>query len=163
MSEKELKKELEQVEEDLREKLKNKEIDVEDAMEQYFEKRTEIENRIEELNRQDGKYRENIFKENVEAMGEIESGIISKVRIDVHNMTSEELTLESIKDLRSVRKEVGGRLGGFTRWMRKWRGGHPLARLQARYFQAMTKLLTICVRQNQIMIAKLDQLVEEKK
>lgn len=157
--EKDLKKELEQTEKDLRQKLKNKEIDVEEAMEQYFEKRVEIENAIEEFCREDGKYREKVFKENIEALGEIESGIVSKVRIDIHNMASEELTFENIKDLRSVRKEVGGRLGGFTRWMRKWKGGHPLARLQARYFQALTKLQTISVRQNQRII----QLLEEKK
>ena len=163
VSQKDLKKELEQTEKDLRQKLKNKEIDVEEAMEQYFEKRTEIENQIEELARQDGKYRERIFKENIEALGDVESGVISKVRIDVHNMASEELVLENVKDLRSVRKEVGGRLGGFTRWMKKWKGGHPLARLQARYFQAMTKLLTISVRQDQIIIEKLNKLIEERK
>lgn len=156
-------KELEQAEKMLREKLKKKEIDVEEAMDIYFDKRIEIETKIEELKRQNGRYREDIFKENIKAMGEIESGIISKVRIDVHNMTDEELIIESIKDLRSVRKEVGGRLGGFVRWWRKWRGGHALAPLQSRYFQALTKLLTVSVRQNQIIINKLDKLVENGK
>jgi len=160
LSEKELKKELDQTMKELMEKLKNKEIDVEEAMDLYFEKRIEIENKIEELKRQNGKYRAQIFKENVEALGEIESGVISKVRIDIHNMTPEELILENIKDLRSIRKEVGGRLGGFIRWWRKWRGGHPLARLQSRYFQALTKILTINVRQNQIIIQKLDELID---
>lgn len=161
--EKELKKELEQMEKVLRQKLKNKEIDVEEAMDQYFEKRLDIENKIEELARHNGKYREKIFKENIEALGEIESGVISKVRIDIHNMEPEELLFENVKDLRSVRKEVGGRLGGFTRWMKKWKGGHPLSRLQARYFQAITKLLTISVRQNQRIIQQLDKVIEGNK
>lgn len=157
MGEKELLKELNDFEDQLKKKLENKEIDVEEALEMYMVKRDEIEDRIEELKRQDGKYRRKVFEEDLKGFGEIESGVIHKVRLDLPKLTNEELLMECSKDLLSVRKEVGGILGGLTRWLAKWGGGSREEKLQARYFQAMTKLLTVIARQNQIIINLLQE------
>lgn len=157
MSESNLRKELENFENDLKKKLENKQIDVEEALEQYMVKRDDVEDKIEELKRQDGKYRRKVFEEDLKGFGEIESGVVHKVRLDLPKLTNQELLIESSKDLWSVRKEVGGILGGLTRWFAKWGGGSQETKLQARYFQAMTKLLTVSARQNQIMINLLQE------
>jgi hypothetical protein len=60
--------------------------------------------------------------------------------------------MECSKGLRSVSKEVGSILGGLTRWLAKWGGGTREEKLQAKCFQAMTKLLTVLARQNQVVI-----------
>jgi hypothetical protein len=152
LSESDLRKELDNFEKELKKKLENKEIDVEEALDQYMVKRDEIEDKIEEWKRQNGKYRRQVFEEDVKGFSEIESGVVHKVRLDLPKLTNEELLIECSKDLWSVRKEVGGILGGLTRWFAKWGGKSQEAKLQARYFQAMTKLLTVLARQNQIMI-----------
>jgi len=152
LSESDLRKELENIEKELKKKLENKQIDVEEALDEYMVKRDETEDKIEELKRQNGKYRRQVFEEDLKGFGEIESGVVHKVRLDLPKLTNQELLIECSKDLWSVRKEVGGILGGLTRWFAKWGGGTKEAKLQARYFQAMTKLLTVLARQNQIMI-----------
>ena len=157
MSEKDLKKELDDFEKKLKSDLENRKIDVEDALEQYMIRRDEIEEKIEDLKRRDGYYRRKVFEEDVKAFGEIESGVVQKVRLDLPKLTNQELLMESSKDLRSVRKEVGGALGGLTRWFAKWGGGSQEVKLQARYFQAMTKLLTVMARQNQVIINLLQE------
>jgi hypothetical protein len=157
LSERDLKKELETFENDLKRKLENKQIDVEEALEQYMIKRDQVEDKIEELKREDGRYRRRVFEEDLKGFGEIESGVVHKVRLDLPKLTNQELLVESSKDLWSVRKEVGGVLGGLTRWFAKWGGGSQEIKLQARYFQAMTKLLTVTARQNQIMINLLQE------
>lgn len=159
MNENDLKKELKQYEKELKNQLRNKQIDIEDAMEQYLRKRDDVENQIETLKRENGKYREKAFEEELKGIGEIESGVLHKVRIDLPKLTNNELYLECTKDLWSVRKEVGGVLGGLTRWLAKWGGGSKLEKLSARYYQAITKLLTVQARQNQIII----NLLNEKK
>lgn len=157
MSEKDLRKELDNFEKELKKKLENKEIDVEEALDAYMVKRDEIEDKIEELKRQDGKYRRQVFEEDLKGFGEIESGVVHKVRLDLPKLTNEELLVECSKDLWSVRKEVGGILGGLTRWFAKWGAGSRELKLQARYYQAMTKLLTVIARQNQIIINLLQE------
>ena len=132
-------------------------MDVEEALEKYMLKRGETEDKIEELKRQNGKYRRKVFEEDLKGFGEIESGVVHKVRLDLPSLTNQELLIESSKDLWSVRKEVGGILGGLTRWFAKWGGGSKEVKLQARYFQAMTKLLTVLARQNQIIINHLEE------
>lgn len=157
MSENDLRKELDNFEKELRKKLEDKEIDVEEALDEYMVKRDEIEDKIEEWKRQNGKYRRQVFEEDLKGFGEIESGVVHKVRLDLPKLTNQELLIECSKDLWSVRKEVGGILGGLTRWFAKWGKGSQEAKLQARYFQAMTKLLTVLARQNQIMINLLQE------
>jgi len=157
LSENDLRKELDDYEKDLKKKLEKKEIDVEEALDQYMVKRDEIEDKIEELKRQDGKYRRKVFEEDLKGFGEIESGVVHKVKLDLPKLTNQELLIECSKDLYSVRKEVGGILGGLMRWTAKWGGGSKEAKLQARYFQAMTKLLTVSARQNQIIINLLQE------
>jgi hypothetical protein len=143
--------ELQDYEKELRQKLTNLEIDVEDALELYLAKRDDTEDLIEQGRRQDGKYRRKLFDEGLEGFREIQSGVMRKVRLDLPKLTNQQLLMECSKDLRTVSKEVGGILGGLTRWLSKWRGS-PEAKLQARYFQAMTKLLTVLARQNQVLI-----------
>jgi hypothetical protein len=124
---------------------------------EYMRRRDNIESKIETLKRQNGKYRRKVFEEDLKGFGEIESGVVHKVRLDLPKLTNQELLIESSKDLWSVRKEVGGVLGGLTRWFAKWGGGSKEVKLQARYFQAMTKLLTVLARQNQIIINLLQE------
>jgi len=157
LKEKDLRKELDNFEKELKRMLERKEIDVEEAVEQYLQKRNEIEDRIETLKREDGKYRRKVFKEELKGLGEIESGVIHKVKLDLLKLSNKELLLECSKDLWSVRKEVGGILGGLTRWFAKWTGASKMEKLSARYYQAMTKLLTILARQNQVIINLLQE------
>ena len=144
--------ELQNYEKELKQKLMNLEIDVEEAVESYLAKRDETENLIEQGRRQDGKYRRKLFDEGLAGFREIESGVLQKVRLDLPKLTNNQLLAECSKDLRSVSKEVGGILGGLTRWLAKWGGGTREEKLQARYYQAMTKLLTVLARQNQVVI-----------
>ena len=157
MNEWDLRKELDEYEKYLKKSLEKTEIDVEEALEKYLVKRGDIEDKIEDLKRQNGKYRRKVFEEDLKGFGEIESGVVQKVRLDLPKLTNQELLIESSKDLWSVRKEVGGVLGGLTRWLAKWGGGSKEVKLQARYFQAMTKLLTVMARQNQIIINLLQE------
>jgi hypothetical protein len=145
-------KELQDFEKELKQKLSNLEIDVEEAVELYLAKRDETEELIEQGRRQDGKYRRRLFDEGLEGFREIESGVLQRVRLDLPKLTNQQLLMECSKDLRSVSKEVGGILGGLTRWLAKWGGGTRGEKLQARYYQAMTKLLTVLARQNQVVI-----------
>jgi hypothetical protein len=152
-----LMKELENYEKELKQKLVNLEIDVEEAVELYLAKRDETENLMEQGRRQDGKYRRKLFDEGLEGFREIESGVLQKVRLDLPKLSNQQLLMECSKDLRSVSKEVGG----MTRWLAKWGGGTREEKLQARYYQAMTKLLTVLARQNQVVINLLQAQAKE--
>jgi hypothetical protein len=116
-------RELDDYEKELKRKLTNLEIDVEDALELYLVKRDETEDLIEQGRRQDGKYRRGIFNEGLEGFRQIESGVMRRVRLDLPELTNQQLLMECSKDLRSVSKDVGGILGGLARWLAKWGGG----------------------------------------
>lgn len=143
---------LESYERDLKRRLSTLEIDVEEALDLYLEKREETEELIEQELRQNGKYRVKLFNDSLEGFREIETGVLRRVRLDLQKLTNQDLLLESSKDLRTVTKDIGGILGGLTRWLAKYGAGTKEEKLQARYYQAMTKLLTVMTRQNQIVI-----------
>jgi hypothetical protein len=143
---------LESFERDLKRRLSTLEIDVEEALDLYLEKREETEELIEQELRQNGKYRVKLFNDSLEGFREIETGVLRRVRLDLQKLTNQDLLLESSKDLRTVTKDIGGILGGLTRWLAKYGAGTKEEKLQARYYQAMTKLLTVMTRQNQIVI-----------
>jgi hypothetical protein len=146
-----LMEELAAYEKELKQKLVNLEIDVEEALEMYLARRDETEGLIEHGRRLDGRYRRRLFDEALEGYREIQSGVLQKVRLDLPKLTSEQLLTECSKDLHTVDKEVGDILGELTRRLSKWKGS-PELKLQARYFQAMTKLLTVLAKQNQVLI-----------
>lgn len=143
---------LESFERDLKRRLSTLEIDVEEALDLYLAKREETEELIEQELRQNGRYRVKLFNESLEGFREIETGVLRRVRLDLQKLTNQELLIESSKDLRTVTKDIGGILGGLTRWLAKYGAGTKEEKLQARYYQAMTKLLTVLARQNQIVI-----------
>lgn len=143
---------LESYERDLKRRLSTLEIDVEEAVDLYLSKREETEELIEHGLRQNGRYRVKLFDESLEGFREIETGILRGVRLDLQKLTNQELLNESSKDLRTITKDLGGILGGLTRWLAKYGAGTKEEKLQARYYQAMTKLLTVLARQNQMVI-----------
>jgi len=143
LSENELKRELHDLEEDLKKKLERNEVDPDEAVDIYLEKQAEVEAKIEMLKRQDGKYRRKLFEDNVKAFQAIQAGVIGKTRLDIHNMTLKEITLENLKDLRRVRNAVTG-----------WKF---LRTNEETFLNAMVKLLLVSVRQNQMLIQKLSE------
>ena len=145
-------RELASFEKELKQKLSNLEIDVEEAVDQYMNKRDEIEDLIEHGRRLNGKYRIKLFDESLQGLREVESGIPRNVKLDLPKETDKELLTECSKDLQSIKNELGGILGGLTQSLSKLGNGSKEDKLQARYYQAMTKLLTVLARQNQIVI-----------
>jgi hypothetical protein len=149
---------LESFERDLKRRLLTLEIDVEEALDLYLVKRDETEELVEQGLRQNGKYRVKLFNEGLEGFREIETGVLRRVRLDLPKLTNQELLIESSKELRTVSKDIGGILGGLTRWLAKYGAGTKEEKLQARYYQAMTKLLAVLARQNQIVINTLQSI-----
>jgi hypothetical protein len=145
-------RELASFEKELKQKLSSLELDVEEALEQYMAKRDEIEDLIEHGRRLNGKYRIKLFDESLQGLREIETGIPRNVQLDLPKQTDKELLTECSKDLNSIKKELNGILGGLTQSLAKFGSGNKEDKLQARYYQAMTKLLTVLTRQNQIVI-----------
>jgi hypothetical protein len=145
-------RELASFEKELKQKLSNLEIDVEEALEQYMAKRDEIEDLIEHGRRLNGKYRLRLFDESLQGLREMETGIPRNVHLDLPKQTDKELLSECSNDLHSIRKELGGILGGLTQSLAKLGSSAKEDRLQARYYQTMTKLLIVLARQNQIVI-----------
>jgi hypothetical protein len=149
---------LESFERDLKRRLLTLEIDVEEALDLYLVKRDETEELIEQGLRQNGKYRVKLFNEALEGFREIETGVLRRVRLDLPQLTNQELLIECSKDLRTVSKDIGGILGGLTRWLAKYGAGTKEEKLEARYYHAMTKLLAVLARQNQIVINTLQSI-----
>jgi hypothetical protein len=145
-------RELASFEKELKQKLANLEIDVEEAVDQYVAKRDEIEDMIEHARRLNGKYRVKLFDESVQGLREMQAGIPQNVKLDLPKLADKELLTECSKDLQSIRKELGGVLGGLTQSLARSAAGGKEDRLQARYHQAMTKLLSVLARQNQLVI-----------
>jgi hypothetical protein len=143
---------LESYERDLKRRLSTLEIDVEEAVDLYLTKRDETEELIERGLRQNGRYRVKLFDDSLVGLREIETGVLRGLRLDLQKLTNEELLLDSSRDLRTITKDLGGILGGLTRWLSKYGAGTKEEKLQARYYQAMTKLLTVLARQNQMVI-----------
>jgi len=141
MSEKDLRKELQELEKTLKKKLENKEIDPDDAIDTYLEKQAEIEAGIEMLKREDGKYCRKLFEENIKGLQMLKAGVIGKTRLDIQNMTFREAVLENVKDLRRIRNAITG-----------WKFLHKHEEV---FLNAIVKLLLVSVRQNQILIQKL--------
>jgi hypothetical protein len=54
-------------------------------------KQDKILDEIEESKRQDGKYRQKVFEEDLKGFSEIESGVVHKVRIDIPKIKTQEL------------------------------------------------------------------------
>jgi hypothetical protein len=145
-------RELASFERELKQKLLSLDIDVEEALEQYVAKRDEIEDLIEHGRRLNGKYRVKLFDESLVGLREVEAGIPRNVKLDLPKQTDKDLLTECSKDMQSMRKELGGILGGLTQSLAKLGGGSKENKLQTRYYQTMTKLLTILARQNQVVI-----------
>jgi hypothetical protein len=152
VSQEELVAVLESYERELKRRLSTLEIDVEEAVDLYLAKRDETEELIERGLRQNGRYRVKLFDESLIGFREIETGTLRGLRLDLQKLTNEELLIESSRDLRTITKDLGGILGGLTRWLTKYGTGTKEEKLQARYYQAMTKLLTVLARQNQMVI-----------
>ncbi|WXG44210.1 MAG: hypothetical protein WED04_09275 [Promethearchaeati archaeon SRVP18_Atabeyarchaeia-1] len=145
-------RELANFEKELKQKLSSLQIDVEDALELYLAKRDEIEDLIEHGRRLNGKYRVKLFDESLEGLREVGAGVIQKARLDLPRLKDQELLAECSKDLHDISKEAGGVLSGLTRSLGKVGSGSKEAGLQASYLQAMTKLLAVLARQNQVVI-----------
>jgi len=141
MSERDLRKELQELEDTLKKKLEKKEIDPDDAIDTYLEKQAEVEARIEMLKREDGKYRRKVFEESIKGLQEIKAGVVGKTRLDIQNMTPREIILENMKDLRRVRQAVTG-----------WKF---LRENEEIFLNAIVKLLLVSIRQNQMLVQKL--------
>ncbi len=140
MSEKDLKRELKELEDALGRKLENKEIDPDDAIDTYIEKQAEVEAQIEMLRREDGKYRRKLFEENIKGLQTLKAGVIGKTRLDIQNMTPREIILENMKDLTRIRQAVTG-----------WKF---LTKNEETFLNAIVKLLLVSVRQNQMLIQR---------
>lgn len=141
MSEKDLRNELKELENNLRKKLENKEIDPDDAVDAYLEKQAEVEAQIEMLKREDGKYRRKLFEENIKGLQMLKAGVIGKTRLDIQNMTAREIILENVKDLRRIRAAITG-----------WKF---LRENEEIFLNAIVKLLLVSVRQNQLLVQKI--------
>ena len=140
MDEKELKRELDDLRKDLEKKLERKEIDPDDAVDMFLEKQSEVEAKLELLRREDGNYCKKLFQENIKAFAEVKVGIIGRTRLDIQNMSTREIMLENLKDLKRIR-------GAITGW--KW-----LKTNEEEFLNAAVKLLLVSVRQNQVLMQK---------
>ena len=138
VSERDLTKELDNFRKELEEKVGNKEISIEEAVANYIEKKDDIDAQIELLRREDKNYLKRSFNTAIAGFKKIEKGYADKARLDIQNLTLQEMILENAKDLRRAKDGLGAFLAD-----------------EKTMYRSMIRMLIVLAQQNQIIIQKL--------